>query len=86
MTDVFDICAKFKCKVFASVVETDAPNTTSDGLRKDYGYLFERFFYFLEDGKPPEHGIIVFDELEKAKSHLLGNCSGGGEERALFEG
>lgn len=68
---VFDVCARFRCKAFASIVETDAQATSSDGLRKDYAYLFERFFYFLEDGKPPEHGIIVFDELEKTKSHLL---------------
>jgi hypothetical protein len=37
----------------AIIVETDAKPTLSDGLRKDYGYLFKRFFYFLEDGKPP---------------------------------
>jgi Protein of unknown function (DUF3800) len=71
VTDVFALCARFRCRVFASVVETDAPGTASDGLRKDYGYLFERFFYFLEDNKPREHGIIVFDELEKTRSHLL---------------
>ena len=68
---VFDVCAKHGCRVFASVVETDAKPTGTDGLRKDYAYLFERFFYFLEDQKPEEHGVIVFDELEKTKSHLL---------------
>jgi hypothetical protein len=71
VTEVFNICARFRCKAFASIVETDAPETTTDGLRKDYAYLFERFFYFLDEMKPPQHGIIVFDELEKAKSHLL---------------
>ncbi len=71
VNDVFALCARFKCKVFASVVETDAPGTKSDGLRKDYGYLFERFFYFLEENKPHESGIVVFDELEKSRSHLL---------------
>lgn len=40
-------------------------------LRKDYAYLFERFFYFV-DSKSAEHaGIIVFDELDKSASHLL---------------
>jgi hypothetical protein len=77
---VFTLCEKFMCRVFASVVETDAPSTTSGGLRKDYAYLFERFFYFLQDYNSPEprpdndlaeQGIIVFDELEKTKSHLL---------------
>ena len=47
VTDVFSLCSRFRCKVFASVVEIDAPGTASDGLRKDYGYLFERFFLFL---------------------------------------
>ena len=69
--DVFDICARFRCKAFASIVEIDALPTAAGGLRKDYAYLFERLFYFLEDQKPQEHGIIVFDELDKAKSHLL---------------
>jgi hypothetical protein len=68
---VFDICLRFRCKAFASIVETNAHPTTSDGLRKDYAYLFQRFFYFLEDQKPQEQGVIVFDELEKTKSHLL---------------
>jgi hypothetical protein len=69
--EVFDICARFRCRFFASIVETDAQSTSTDGLRKDYAYLFERFFYFLEDQRFHEHGIIVFDELEKSKSHLL---------------
>src|SRR6185437_9507224 len=47
VNDVFSLCERFKCKVFASVVELNAPGTMSGGLRKDYGYLFERFFYFL---------------------------------------
>jgi hypothetical protein len=40
-------------------------------LRKDYAYLFERFFYFLEDEGSNPSGIVVFDELEKASSHIL---------------
>jgi hypothetical protein len=77
---VFTLCEKYFCRVFGSVVETSAPSTTSGGLRKDYAYLFQRFFYFLEDYNSPEpeadsalseQGIIVFDELEKTKSHLL---------------
>ncbi|MFZ5931468.1 MAG: DUF3800 domain-containing protein [Pseudomonadota bacterium] len=70
--DVFEICVRFRCKAFASIVEKDANPTNAGGLRKDYGYLFERFFYFLEDAKSPqEQGIIVFDELEKSQSHIL---------------
>lgn len=68
---VLEICARFRCKAFASIVEVDAHPTGTSGLRKDYAYLFERFFYFLEDQSPQEQGIIVFDELDKAKSHIL---------------
>ena len=71
VASVFDICARFDCRAFASIVETDAPRTTGSGLRKDYAYLFERFFYFLEDNNVGEQGIVVFDEVEKSKSHLL---------------
>ena len=68
---VFDICTDFGTRAFASIVETDARPTERGGLRKDYAYLFERFFYYLEDSSADEQGIVVFDELEKSKSHLL---------------
>ena len=71
VTSVFNICAQLGCRAFASIVETNACPTTSGGLRKDYGYLFERFFYFLEDNTADEQGIVVFDEFEKSHSHLL---------------
>ena len=67
---VFDICHESGCRAFASIVETDAPPTEAGGLRKDYAYLFQRFFYFLQD-MGDEQGIVVFDELEKSQSHLL---------------
>ncbi len=71
VASVFSICAQLGCRAFASIVETDARPTASGGLRKDYAYLFERFFYFLEDNAAGEQGIVVFDELEKSQSHLL---------------
>jgi len=75
VTDVFSICESYECRIFASIVHPEAPQTTGGGLRKDYGYLFERFFYFLEDKSTevgyPQQGIVVFDELDKAKSHIL---------------
>ena len=40
-------------------------------LRKDYIYLFERYFYFLETLAPRERGLVVFDELEKTQAHGL---------------
>ena len=66
-----EICAPLGCRAFASIVETDAQPTAGDRLRKDYAYRFERFFYFLEDNAAEDQGIVVLDELEKSKSHLL---------------
>lgn len=66
------VCAKFKCAVFACMVPAKAPRPENpDILRKDYTYLFERFFYFLEDQSAKGAGIIAFDELEKSQSHIL---------------
>ncbi|MBC7932021.1 MAG: DUF3800 domain-containing protein [Rubrivivax sp.] len=69
---VFEICSRFRCRAFASIMTCDAPVPASaDHLRKDYAYLFERFYYFLEDKDSSPSGIIVFDELEKSRSHIL---------------
>ena len=40
-------------------------------LRKDYAYLFERFYHYLEAVSTDEMGLVVFDELEKAQSRIL---------------
>jgi hypothetical protein len=69
--EVLDICARFRCRAFASIVDKNSPAPAADHLRKDYAYLFERFFYFLEDLGPDAFGVAVFDELEKVQSHLL---------------
>lgn len=72
VNEVFEICARFRCKIFASIVSADEISEHSpDHLRKDYAYLFERYFYFLEDIDPISAGIVVFDELEKSQSHIL---------------
>ena len=71
VASVFEICSQYNCRAFASIVETDALPTEAGGPRKDYAYLFERFFYFLEDNARGQQGIVVFDELEKSQSHLL---------------
>ena len=68
---ILDVCARFRCRAFASVVDKNSPMPAANHLRKDYAYLFERFFYFLEDLGPDAFGIAVFDELEKVQSHLL---------------
>ncbi len=66
-----ELCQQYEVRAVASIVPKDAPRPTSDYLRKDYSYLFERFYYFL--AKQPAHcvGLVVFDELERSQSHLL---------------
>lgn len=72
-------CSDAGGKIFASIIDYDAVaaqpklGDVSDlyFLRKDYSYLFERYYYYLEDIGANEMGIIVFDELDKVKSHLL---------------
>lgn len=68
---VFELCSRFHCAVFASVVPRSAPRPPEGVLRKDYVFLFERFFYFLQDRGPTHQGAIVFDELEKVQSKIL---------------
>ena len=40
---------------------------------KDYAYLFERFFYFLNSQPEDPMGYVVFDEMDKSASHILLN-------------
>ena len=68
---VIDLAASFSVQIFASVVDVSAPRPEPGLLRKDYVYLFERYFYFLETQPVRERGLIVFDELDKAQSHVL---------------
>lgn len=70
--NAIEICARYRCKAFASIVTREAPRPAeSTVLRKDYAYLFERFFYFLEDVGADALGLVVFDELERVQSHIL---------------
>jgi hypothetical protein len=68
---VLNIAASFNVQVFASMVDPKAPRPAPGTLRKDYIYLFERYFYFLETLHPRERGLVVFDELEKTRAHGL---------------
>jgi len=72
VTKLFELCPKFRGQCLGIIVPADAPGERKISvLRKDYAYLFERFFYFV-DSKDKEHvGIIVFDELDKSASHIL---------------
>jgi hypothetical protein len=69
--DVLDAAASHNVQVFASVTDPTSPRPAPGHLRKDYVYLFERYFYFLEMLPPRERGLVVFDELEKSQSHIL---------------
>lgn len=76
---VLKLCQDFSCQAFASIISKSAlrsaaltdPNTATHVLRKDYAYLFERFHHFLNVQQHSQMGIVIFDELEKSKSHLL---------------
>lgn len=70
--DALDAAARFRCKAFASIVDPASPAVDpEDHLRKDYAFLFERFFYFLEDTDRKAMGLVVFDETEASKSIRL---------------
>ncbi len=69
---VFELATRYQARIFAAVVSTDAPRHAEPTfLRKDYAYLFERFYHYLEAISPDEMGLVVFDELEKAQSRIL---------------
>lgn len=68
---VLELCAQHQAKAFASVVDRDAPKQAGNFLRKDYSYLFERIFCFLDERPDHHQGLVVFDELERSQSHLL---------------
>ncbi|HOU14884.1 MAG TPA: DUF3800 domain-containing protein [Anaerolineae bacterium] len=69
--EIYALCGQFGVKVFASMVDPHSPRPEGNFLRKDYAYLFERFYYYLEDISVDEMGVIVFDELEKARCQRL---------------
>lgn len=71
---VLQLAADHDVRTFAALVKTSAPKPAdSNVLRRDYAFLFQRFFYFLEDIHSGEMGLVVFDELEKAQSRILLN-------------
>jgi hypothetical protein len=68
---VFELCGRHGARAFASIVDRDAPRPEGDFLRKDYSFLFERFFYFLDERQDQPQGVVVFDELERSMCHIL---------------
>jgi hypothetical protein len=55
----------------SGLISQRAPRSARDFLRKDYAYLFERFYHLVESRSGAEQGLVVFDELERVQSHLL---------------
>jgi len=70
VSEVLDLCAQHHCKVIASIITNASGALPKNMLRRDYCYMFERFFYYLED-RPDVMGIVVFDELDRSRSHML---------------
>lgn len=68
---VLELCAQHQARFFATIVDCTAPRPEARTLRKDYKYLFERFFAFLDNTSPDAHGVVVFDELDRSASHVL---------------
>lgn len=69
---VIRLMVRFRVKVFAAVVTPEAPRPADKAvLRRDYAFLFERFFHHLSSTSESEMGLIVFDELEKTQSKIL---------------
>lgn len=73
---VFRIMARFGVRTFAAIVDCDAKTPVNKNmLRRDYAFLFERFYQHLESvnarDSGNEMGLIVFDELDKTKSKVL---------------
>ncbi len=71
---VLQLAASYRVKTFAAMVSKTALRPSDPAiLRRDYAFLFQRFFYYLEDLSSTEMGLIAFDELEKAQSRILLN-------------
>ena len=73
VTDALRLCRKHRTVAFASIIPNDIVRPDYDFLRKDYAFLFERFFHFL-NGRPETPspmGTVIFDEVEKSQSQIL---------------
>lgn len=69
---LWEIIGRYRARTFASIVLPESRQPASaDFLRKDYSYLFERYFEYLESQGGDTTGLLVFDEKEKAESRIL---------------
>ena len=67
-----DLASRFEMTAFASIVPRDAPQQR-DGLflRKDFAYLFQRIHCHVCDQEDHAHGVLIFDEQDRALSQRL---------------
>jgi hypothetical protein len=68
-TGIFELLWQHEATIFASVIPKGVkkPETyeAEEFLRKDHVFLFERYYYLLEQKR--EHGLVVMDEVEKTE-------------------
>ena len=57
VAEVLNVAARHGAVVFASVVDQRAQRPGPGMLRKDYVYLLERYFYYLETLPPADRGF-----------------------------
>jgi len=57
--EALEAAARFRCRLVASIAGRRSPRPHPGQLRKDYAYLFERFFYCVDDSRPYPVGIVV---------------------------
>jgi hypothetical protein len=73
------LCRSYGGRAFASIVPQTAPRPETNMLRKDYAYLFERFYYFLNGQADLPMGYLVSTRLKrvpaKSFSTKLANIS-----------
>ena len=66
---VFQLLLDHEAFLFASMIprgiQKPDNNQAEEFLRKDHVFLFERFFYLLEEKQ--QHGILVMDEVDKTE-------------------
>jgi hypothetical protein len=65
--EVLDLCRSADMRVFATVTEKNAPAPRlRDFLGKDFSFLFQRIYAYLDQEAREQHGILVFDERDDA--------------------
>lgn len=67
-----DLAKEHGMTVFASIVPRDAPQQRDRSfLRKDFAYLFQRIHCHICDRADHVHGVLIFDEQDRALSQSL---------------